>query len=78
MSPITGDGKATYTFSTSHHAMWAEDLALEKGITAELGSPPSGAEDACGLALRIDSTRATELEATLRKEGIDFARWSPG
>ncbi len=62
----------TFIFETSHLALWAEDVARERGIHAQLGPAPSAAEDKCGLALRTGDADATALEAALRAEGIEF------
>jgi hypothetical protein len=60
------------TFETSHLALWAEDVARERGIAAELGPAPPESKAKCGLALRTPSDRALELEEALRAEGIEF------
>ncbi len=78
MTPVSsGDSspRITYTFSSSHYALWAEELARERKIPVEVGPPPPGSEDACGLALRIEEGRANDLEVSLHAEGIQFTRW---
>ncbi len=76
---MAGNGSSpsriTYTFSSSHHALWAEDLAREAEIPIEVGSPPSGSSDVCGIAIRIDSDRADDLELRLNEAEIAFTRW---
>ena len=65
-------GVATYLFETTNLTMWAEELAHERGIPAEVNAAPPEAEDSCGLALRVPDDRGPEMEAAMREEGIDF------
>ena len=60
----------TFVFETTHHAMWAEDVAREQGIVAEVVPAPPEADAKCGLALRTQSDQSAELEAALEREGI--------
>ncbi|TVP58726.1 MAG: DUF3343 domain-containing protein [Gemmatimonadales bacterium] len=66
----------TYTFPSSHHALWAEDVAREMDIAVEMGSAPAESRSKCGLALRVGGAQVEELETAFRTEGIDFQRWS--
>ena len=65
---------AVFTFETTHLAMWAEDVAREKGVPAEVVPAPPEARAKCGLALQTLADRAGELEGALRDEGIEFRR----
>jgi hypothetical protein len=65
----------TFTFETAHHALWAEDLAREREIPAEVVPAPSASDAKCGLALRIQIRRASDLEAACTAEGIRFQKW---
>ncbi|MBW3536006.1 MAG: DUF3343 domain-containing protein [Gemmatimonadetes bacterium] len=67
-------GSAVFTFETTHQAMWAEDVALERGVPAEVIPAPPEARAKCGLALQTLSDRAEELEGAMRDEGIEFHR----
>lgn len=64
-----------FTFDTTHYALWAEDVAREREIPVETGPPPPEAEAKCGIALRASVSRAEELGAALRDEGIEFGRY---
>jgi len=68
---------ATYTFETSNHVLWAEDVAAEHGLTAQVIPAPATATAKCGLALRLPATSVERLEALLSAEGIRFHR-EPG
>ena len=65
---------SVYTFQTSHHAMWAEEVAREREIPIQVVAAPSTAEAKCGIALRTDPERASELEAAFESEGIQYQR----
>ena len=72
MSGAPAGGVRVYTFDTTHQAMWAEDLARDAGIPAEVIPAPPGVDAKCGLALRTILARAEALEAVLEKEGVPF------
>ncbi|MBV9107865.1 MAG: DUF3343 domain-containing protein, partial [Gemmatimonadetes bacterium] len=40
-----------FTFDTTHHALWAEEVARERGIPAEVVPAPAAAHARCNLAL---------------------------
>lgn len=69
-SPTTG--VRVYLFDTTNLTMWAEDVAREREIPAEVVPAPPAAEDKCGLAIRTLAGHAEALEAAMREEGIDF------
>jgi len=62
----------TFTFASTHHAMWAEDVAQEHAIPAEVVPAPPSSSAKCGLALRTAEERAGELAEALDQEGIDY------
>lgn len=62
----------TFVFSTTHNAMWAEDVAQELDIPAEVVPAPPGHGAQCGLALRTPETCAEELAEALNQEGISY------
>jgi len=68
--------RIVYTFDSSHHAFWAEDLAREHGLPIDVIPAPSNAESKCGLALRLSEQRSAELENLCSREGINFRRWA--
>lgn len=57
-------------FNTTHHAMWAEELARENGIAAEVVPAPEQAEAKCGLALEVLPDSVEQLTAVLNREGV--------
>jgi len=57
-------------FDTTHHAMWAEELARENGIAAEVVPAPEQADAKCGLALEVLPDSVEQLTAVLDREGV--------
>lgn len=68
---MTDDTSAhVFIFETTHHAMWAEDVAREQAIPVEVvPAPPEGGAK-CGIALRIPGRHADELTNALDEERI--------
>jgi hypothetical protein len=66
----------TFLFDTTHHAIWAEEVAEERAIPAEVIAAPKGTGAKCNLALRTLPDRADELAEALQGEGIEFRRWA--
>lgn len=61
-----------FLFDTSHHAMWAEDVAGEQEVPAEVIPAPPEADAKCGVALRVPAENADDLRATFDGEGIPY------
>ncbi len=59
-----------FTFDTTHHAMWAEDVAREQSLPVEVVPAPADGQARCGAALRVADAQRQELEAALQGEGI--------
>jgi hypothetical protein len=74
-NPALAMGLITFTFPSSHHALWAEDVAHELGIGVEVGSAPAESRAKCGLALRVGEGEAERLAGAFESEGIEFERW---
>lgn len=64
-----------FTFDTTHHALWAEDVAREHEVPADVIPAPARTESKCDLALQVPRSSADALEGAFRKEGIEFRRW---
>jgi diphthamide biosynthesis methyltransferase len=65
-------------FDTTHHAIWAEEVAEERGIPVEVVPAPAEAKASCGLALRVHGTRVDLLAAALGEEGVEYRIHRPG
>ncbi|HEY0671274.1 MAG TPA: DUF3343 domain-containing protein [Longimicrobiales bacterium] len=59
-------------FDTTHHAMWAEEVAREQGVAVEVVPAPQGVDAKCGMALEVLPESLENLQALLNKEGIPF------
>lgn len=64
-----------FTFDTTHHALWAEDVAQERAVPAEVIPAPPETNSKCDLALEVPRGEADGLEGAFRQEGIRFRRW---
>lgn len=71
-------GRAVFTFDTTHHALWAEEVAGERGIAAEIVPAPPAARARCNLALETLAADAPALAAALDAEGVPHRAWAPG
>ena len=62
-----------FLFDTTHHALWAEDIAVQAGIPVEVvPAPPDRGEARCDLAVETFRARADELGRALDLEGVRF------
>lgn len=60
------------TFETTHHALWAEEVAAGAGIPAEVVPAPPAARARCNLALESLPGDLPRLRDRLREEGVPF------
>jgi len=67
--------RAVFVFPTTDMALWAEEIAGEEGIPAELVPAPPGSEALCDLALETFPDQADRLVPALEAEGVVFSRW---
>ena len=65
------------TFDTTHHALWAEEVAREREIPAEVIPAPAAAHARCNLALETLREDLDRLRAALGAEGVPFAVYAP-
>ncbi len=67
--------RTVFTFETTHHALWAEEVARERGVPAEAIPAPPAARARCNLALETLPEEVGALAAALDAEGIPYGRW---
>jgi hypothetical protein len=60
------------TFDTTHHALYAEEIAREQGIGAEIVPAPSDAAARCDLALEFMLVEKQQLCDALDAAGVAF------
>ena len=61
-----------FTFDTTHHALWAEEIAAERAIASEIVPAPPEANARCNLALEVLPEDADRMRTALRDEGVPF------
>jgi hypothetical protein len=59
-------------FDTTHHAMWAEELAKEQGLPVEVIPAPEDVDAKCGMALEVLAEAFDNLQTILQQEGVPF------
>jgi len=59
-------------FETSHHALWAEQLAHEAGLAAAVIPAPAAARGKCDLALEYLPEEQPTLLRVLSGAGVPF------
>ena len=64
------------TFDTTHHALWAEEVARGKGLAVEVVPAPEGVDAKCGMAIEVLDESFEDLKAVLAQEGIPFKIYS--
>ena len=72
MSDAASPDAELFLFETTHHALWAEDVARERELPAEVVPAPAAAKAKCGLALRTLPHLRPALAQALDGEGIAF------
>jgi len=67
-----------FTFETTHHALWAEEVAGTRGIACELVPAPAAAAARCNLALETLPEDVERTRGALREAGVPFSTWVTG
>jgi hypothetical protein len=67
--------RTVFTFDTTHHALWAEEVAQARGIPVDVIPAPPAARARCNLALETLPEELDALAAALDEEGVPFGRW---
>lgn len=71
-SPQENQRRPLFTFDTTHHALWAEEVARERGIASEIVPAPPEANARCNLALEVWAEDEGLLAEALQEEGVPF------
>lgn len=66
-----------FTFQTTHHALWAEEVAAAHGVPVEVVPAPPAARARCSLALETLPEEVEGLAALLDAEGVPHALFTP-
>jgi hypothetical protein len=67
--------RSLLTFDSTHHALWAEDLARERRIPVEVVPAPPAANARCNLALETLPEELDGLSSMLAEEGVPHRRF---
>ena len=59
-------------FDTTHHALWAEQIALDRALGAQVMPAPADAEAKWDLALEVLEEDAVALMEALVGEGVPY------
>jgi hypothetical protein len=70
--------RTVFTFETTHHALWAEEVAGERGIPVDVVPAPPGANAKCNLAIETLPEEIERLAQVLAEEGVPFALYHAG
>jgi len=65
-------GRHLFTFDSTHAALWAEEIARDNGIPAEIVPAPPGVVARCNLALEVLAEDVDRLTLDLREAGVVF------
>ena len=60
------------TFDTTHHALWAEQLALDSGLGVQVVPAPADADAKCDLALEFLADDEAALIEVLGESSIPY------
>jgi hypothetical protein len=63
-------------FDTTHNALWAEEVARDRGIAVEIVPAPEGVDAKCGMALEVLSESYDRLKEALSGEGVPFREYA--
>jgi hypothetical protein len=66
------------TFDTTHHALLAEQLALDAGLAAQVTPAPAAAAAKCDLALEFLPEEEARLLELLTCAGVEFRVYDNG
>lgn len=72
---MTGRDQSTFVFDTTTAALWAEEVAIEAGIPAEVVPAPAESDAKCDLALVTFTAQAGVLANALEEAGVTFRPW---
>ena len=67
----------TLVFDSTNAALWAEEVAGEEGIPAEVAPAPADSHAKCDLSLLVKASRAAELTGALDRAGVPYSLWRP-
>ena len=64
--------RTIFTFDTTHHALWAEEIAREHRIAHEIVPAPSESNARCDIAIETFADDRATLSTALEEAGVRF------
>ena len=64
--------RTIFTFDTTHHALWAEEIARELGVAHEVVPAPPEANARCNIALETLEEDVPTLSAEMDRAHLPF------
>lgn len=65
-------GKLVMFFNSTHHVIKAEAVLASSGIEVKVVPVPPRIKADCGVALRFETSLASEIETVLKQENIPY------
>ncbi len=62
-----------FTFDTTHHALWAEEIAREENVPHEVVAAPPAANARCSIAIETLESEIERFAALLQSATIEHA-----
>lgn len=66
------------TFDTTHHALWAEQIALDRGLGVQVVPAPPDSGAKCDLAIEVLPEDEAALLDALGSNGVVFRLYVDG
>lgn len=67
-----------FVFETTHHALWAEQVAQGQGLGVQVVPAPEGADAQCGLAIETPPAEQSALASALEEAGVPYRYFPEG
>lgn len=64
--------RTVFTFDTTHHALWGEEIAREAGIPHEIVPAPPAANARCNIAIETLLEDAERFGSEMTDAGVTF------
>lgn len=72
-----GSMNPVFTFDTTHHALWAEEIAREENVPHEVIAAPPAANARCSIAIETLESEIDRFSALLESVSIAHAVYRP-
>ncbi len=66
-----------FTFDTTHHALWAEEIARDHGVPYGVVAAPAESKALCSIAIETLPDEEERMAAILSASAIEFRIFHP-